>query len=54
MSIDKNRVIGVVGAGTMGTGIAQIASTFNHTVYIYDAYPEQFKKSEDGLVNILE
>ncbi len=54
MSLDKNSVIGVVGAGTMGTGIAQIASTFNHTVYIYDAYPEQLKKSEESLVKILQ
>ncbi len=34
-------VIGVVGAGTMGQGIAQIAATFHHEVLLYDAYPDQ-------------
>lgn len=53
MSLDKHSSIGVVGAGTMGTGIAQIASTFGHTVYLYDAYSDQLKKSEKGLINIL-
>lgn len=37
----------------MGTGIAQIASTFGHNVFLYDAYSEQLKKSEDGLIKIL-
>ena len=37
----------------MGTGIAQIASAFGHTVYLYDAFPDQLKKSEEGLVKIL-
>ena len=53
MSLDKHSSIGVVGAGTMGTGIAQIASTFGHTVYLYDTYTDQLKSSEEGLVNIL-
>ncbi|MEX0823517.1 MAG: 3-hydroxyacyl-CoA dehydrogenase NAD-binding domain-containing protein, partial [Balneolaceae bacterium] len=45
--------IGVVGAGTMGTGIAQIASTYGHIVYLYDAFPNQLKTSEAGLISIL-
>ena len=53
MSLDKSTNIGVVGAGTMGTGIAQIAATYEHDVYLYDAYPEQLSKSEDGLIKIL-
>ena len=53
MSLDKHSSIGVVGAGTMGTGIAQIASTFGHTVYLYDTYTDQLKSSEEGLINIL-
>ena len=37
----------------MGTGIAQIASTFGHTVFLYDAYPGQLEKSKSGLERIL-
>lgn len=45
--------IGVVGAGTMGSGIAQIAATFGHNVYLFDAYKDQLKTSEQGLLKIL-
>lgn len=53
MSTDSNTTIGVLGAGTMGTGIAQIAATLGHKVFVYDAYPEQLKKSKSGLEKIL-
>lgn len=53
MSLDKNTTVGVVGAGTMGTGIAQIAATSGHEIYLYDAVPEQLETSEKGLVKIL-
>lgn len=53
MGVDKNSILGVVGAGTMGTGIAQVAATAGHEVYLYDAFPEQLKKSKEGLVQIL-
>lgn len=54
MSLDKKSTVGVVGAGTMGTGIAQIAATFGHKVFLYDAFPEQLKSSESGLIGILK
>jgi 3-hydroxybutyryl-CoA dehydrogenase len=53
-SLDKQTVIGVIGAGTMGTGIAQVASAFGHNVVLYDAYPKQLKASRDGLQKILD
>jgi 3-hydroxybutyryl-CoA dehydrogenase len=53
MSLENNLKVGVIGAGTMGTGIAQIASTFNHEVILYDAYPDQLKSSNAGLEKIL-
>ena len=51
--MDSRSNIGVVGAGTMGTGIAQIAATFGHKVFLFDAYKDQLKKSEEGLLKIL-
>lgn len=51
--IKDNAAIGVIGAGTMGTGIAQVASTQGHKVYLYDAYPKQLEKSKAGLESIL-
>lgn len=40
MSRQEIRVIGIVGAGTMGTGIAQVAASAGHTVYIMDQRSE--------------
>lgn len=51
--MNKDTIVGVIGAGTMGAGIAQVASTNGHTVYIYDAYSEQLSKAKAGLVSIL-
>jgi len=50
----SEKIIGVVGAGTMGQGIAQIASTYNHEVYLYDAYSEQLGKTKHALRKILQ
>ncbi|MEP0007095.1 MAG: 3-hydroxyacyl-CoA dehydrogenase NAD-binding domain-containing protein [Balneola sp.] len=53
MTLDKDTVVGIIGAGTMGAGIAQIASTNGHEVYLYDAYAEQLPKAKAGLEKIL-
>jgi 3-hydroxybutyryl-CoA dehydrogenase len=45
--------VGVVGAGTMGTGIAQVAATQGHQVILYDSYTEQLDKARDFLTAIL-
>lgn len=37
----------------MGSGIAQIAATFGHQVFLFDAYKDQLKKCEQGLLKIL-
>lgn len=41
--------VGVVGSGTMGAGIAQVAAQSGHEVVLVDANPEALKKAEDGL-----
>lgn len=52
--LSQEDVIGVVGAGTMGAGIAQVASTNNHEVYLYDAYADQLGEAKHGLRKILQ
>lgn len=52
-SLNNDTIVGIVGAGTMGAGIAQIASTNEHEVYLYDAYAEQLPKAKAGLEKIL-
>ncbi len=38
MSLDQQTIVGVVGAGAMGTGIAQVAAAAGHAVIIGDAF----------------
>jgi len=38
MRIDSNSVIGIVGAGIMGRGIAQVAAKAGHEVILYDSW----------------
>jgi len=45
--------IGVIGAGTMGSGIAQIASTQDCQVILFDNNPEALQQSKDKLEKIL-
>ena len=37
MKLNKKTMVGVAGAGAMGSGIAQVAATFGHAVVLYDA-----------------
>jgi len=45
--------IGVVGAGTMGIGIAQIAAQNKHQVILYDHSDAQLEKAKSGLEKVL-
>ena len=45
--------IGIIGAGAMGSGIAQVAATTGHDVLIYDTKPEALIASRDKLLKIL-
>lgn len=45
--------IGVVGAGTMGAGIAQVAAQAGHRVILTDTNPEQLKKAEQQISSSL-
>ena len=45
--------IGVIGAGTMGSGIAQVAATANFQVHVFDKQPTALERSAQQLDKIL-
>ena len=45
--------ISVIGAGTMGTGIAQIAATKGHEVCLYDSFEGAIEKANENVNKIL-
>ena len=45
--------ISVIGAGTMGAGIAQIAATNGHEVCLYDSFDGAIESAESKLKKIL-
>ncbi len=46
--------IGIIGSGTMGIGIAQVAASQNCTVYLYDVNTEQTEKALQNLEQLLQ
>ncbi|MGD8780570.1 MAG: 3-hydroxyacyl-CoA dehydrogenase NAD-binding domain-containing protein [Ignavibacteria bacterium] len=52
--MDNKITIGVVGSGTMGTGIVQIASLNGHKVYLYDVNENALEKSKESLSKTLK
>ena len=49
MGLDQNSIIGIVGSGAMGTGIAQVAATAGHLVVMYDNNVESLNRSKHSL-----
>ena len=47
ISLSKESSIGVIGAGTMGAGIAQVAATFGHNVLLFDQNAEAIQRGLD-------
>ena len=45
--------ISIIGSGTMGIGIAQIASDYNHKVVIYDKSKKALKIAKEKLEKYL-
>lgn len=44
-----SQIIGVIGAGTMGSGIAQVAAQCGHPVFLMDANSEQLARAKSGI-----
>lgn len=53
-AVMKSQIIGVVGAGQMGSGIAQVAAQGGHRVLLSDSNPRQIQKGLDGIRSRLE
>src|SRR5262245_31419195 len=47
------RKIGVVGAGQMGSGIAQVCAASGYDVVVYDSYAPMLEKSRAGIAGSL-
>lgn len=51
--LDRNSIIGVVGAGTMGTGITQVAVLGHHNVVLYDIDHSALLRARNNLNAII-
>jgi 3-hydroxybutyryl-CoA dehydrogenase len=49
----KKMKVGVIGSGSMGSGIAQVAATAGHDVYLCDSNPEALQNAKAKLQKIL-
>ena len=47
--LSKNSIIGVIGAGTMGSGIAQVAASAGHKTILLDANRAALEKAENAM-----
>ena len=45
--------LGILGAGSMGSGIAQVAATAGHEVFLFDTNPDALQKASENLQKIL-
>ena len=52
--MNKEIKIGVIGSGAMGTGIAQVASTFGHAVKVFDVSDVSMDKSKSSLQKVMK
>ncbi len=54
INFNKHVEIGIIGAGIMGTGIAQVAATVGHSVLVYDQNREQLNVSLGNLKKVVD
>lgn len=49
IELNNTSIIGIIGSGAMGSGIAQVAATAGHAVIVYDNNSQQLEKAKSGL-----
>ena len=49
LKLDKNGLVAVIGAGAMGSGIAQVAATAGHKVLLFDTRSDAVDKAISSL-----
>jgi 3-hydroxybutyryl-CoA dehydrogenase len=54
MPLDHTTVVGVVGAGAMGTGIAQVAAAAGHRVILADAFEGAARKAQGNIFKAMD
>lgn len=52
-ALSKSTTVSVIGAGTMGAGIAQVAAAYGHDVLLFDTSAEAISKGLAGVEKIL-
>ena len=50
---EKKKIIGVLGSGAMGSGIAQVAATAGHKVILFDTQKESIQKAKESIQKFL-
>lgn len=53
MILNSNSKVGVIGAGAMGSGIAQVAATAGHQVCLFDLSKESLEHSKSSLAKVM-
>jgi 3-hydroxybutyryl-CoA dehydrogenase len=52
--MDKNTIVGIIGSGAMGAGIAQVAAVAGHQVVVYDNNAAALEKAKTGITAALQ
>ena len=52
MKLNNNSILAVIGSGTMGSGIAQVAATHGHKTYLFDQSSDALEKAKKNLLSI--
>ncbi len=52
--MDTSAVVGIIGSGAMGSGIAQVAAEAGHRVLIYDNNPQALERSDAAMQQLFE
>lgn len=54
MELNQNSIIAIIGAGTMGSGIAQVSATYGHKTYLYDTNQTTLDLAKSNLIKVLD